>query len=134
MSEMKATAIPARIKHLGVCAHPQTPAARRACRKAMIAALAATPAPAPVEYRGGETFEVNGVEVILCKSGFNRRTRWTWFSEQLQVAGEATQETPEAAIANAHRALARRCSCGQPATLTASTGPACVACYDRKAA
>lgn len=38
--------IPARIRHLGVCGHPQTPAARRACRKAKIAAITAVATPA----------------------------------------------------------------------------------------
>jgi hypothetical protein len=37
--------VPRRIRHLGVCTHPQTPYARRKCRAAKIAAAAkATPA------------------------------------------------------------------------------------------
>lgn len=131
---MSETTIPSRIRHLGVCTHPQTPAARRACRKATIAAAQA--APAAPQHKAGDEIQVGDVTVILiAKRRFGGAgTGWSWATEDRSAYGELTYPTAEDAIDHARRTLGRRCRCGAPATMTASLGPACIDCYDTLAA
>lgn len=129
---MTTTEIPARIAHKGHCEHAQTPYARRVCRKAMVArAHLAVVVPT---YESGDEMVIDGITVILCARRGNHGIRWTWWAPQLEEGGEAMKATPEEAIDYARHCLARRCSCGDLATMATSHGRSCIRCYDRKSA
>lgn len=85
-------------------------------------------------YQAGDEFDVNGTTVTLCRRKGNTGVRWNWFAHAIDLGGESYYPTPEQAIEAAHRMLqGERCSCGEPATMNASTGKTCVSCYDRHA-
>lgn len=131
--------IPKRIRHKGNCQHPQTPYARRKCRAAKIAAILAeaekeaTMQPQP-SYQAGDEIDINGTTIVICRRKGNTGIRWTWYAPEIDTTGVAYHTTPEAAVDDARRALVDRCACGAVAEMTASTGRACAACYDRHAA
>lgn len=119
--------VPARIPHKTQCGHPQTPYARRKCRKAQIALAAQLAARAAVEraYQPGDEVDIDGTTVTLSRRHGRTGVRWSWWAPELDVAGEAYWPTPAEAIAHARRALASRCWCGQLATVTGSTRRTC---------
>lgn len=129
---MTTTPVPSHIRHLGICAHAQTPYARRACRRAALAAAQTIAAPA---YRAGDEIVIEGVTIALGSRLGSRGVRWNWVIPMSDEGSEGYYPTPEAAIDHARRALAGpRCSCGAPATMHASTRRTCPGCYDRYAA
>lgn len=128
-----------RMRHLGICTHPQTPYARRVCRKAAIAAAAqaATVTVITPTYTGGEEIDINGTTIVLiARRRFSRPgIGWSWCTQDRGIFGESTRATAEDAIDHARRVLgAPRCGCGAPATMNASTGKTCINCYDDYAA
>lgn len=123
--------IPKRINHKGNCSHPQTPYARRKCRAATIAALAAA---APT-YQAGDEVDIDGTVIVLGSRRGNWGIRWTWIISGIEVGGTSYKDSPEAAIADARAKITGpRCACGEPIEMTASTRKTCAYCYDRYAA
>lgn len=108
-----------RINHKGQCQHAQTQGARRACRKAMIAALAATTKEVTMEIANGHTEKIGVHEVeVFIKPGFGRADanapqRWTYIvGGHIDTMPDTTWATGTDALAEACRRLAPGAACG----------------------
>lgn len=88
-------------------------------------------------HQPGDEITINGVTVILtARKGFRAgsATRYGWDIPSLDYGSESTYATIDEAVADLYRHLDTPCgTCGDPATMTASTGPACTAHYDHMA-
>lgn len=84
--------------------------------------------------QSGHTIDLNGVEVVIyARQGFRPGAgiKWGWVAPGLDYASEGTFAAAELAIADLYRTHNTGCgTCGEPATMTASTGPACTTHYD----
>jgi hypothetical protein len=89
-------------------------------------------------HEPGDMVMVGATAIILTlqKSFSGRRpARWGWFIDGTDTASGRAFDSAEAAIDDATAKLTgERCPCGEIATMTASLGPACTNCYDRRSA
>ncbi len=85
-------------------------------------------------HQAGDEITINGVAAILTgRKGFRAGSpvKYGWHFPGLDYGSESTYATIDEAVASLYHHLDTRCgTCGEPATLTSSTGPACTAHYD----
>jgi len=88
-------------------------------------------------YQPGDEIKVGEVTITLARRGSFRNAaaqRWSWYIAGTDYYSECGTPTADEAVDDAYRTLnGPRCSCGEPATMTAATKPSCPRCYDRHA-
>lgn len=58
-----------------------------------------------MNYQGGDQIDIGGATITLCRRKGNTGVRWTWAVPSTDLMGETYQTSPEAAIADARRAM-----------------------------
>ena len=85
-------------------------------------------------YQPGDEIDINGVTAVITgRKGFRAGAgiKYGWYFPGLDYGSEGTYATIDEAVADLYRHLDTPCgTCGEPATMTASTGPACTRHYD----
>lgn len=79
-------------------------------------------------HQAGDEIDINGTTIILGTRRGRTGIRWNWYAPETDEAGVIYHPTPEAAIDEAHRSLAKRCACGAVAEMVSSTRPVCANC------
>lgn len=85
-------------------------------------------------YQPGDEIDVNGTTIMITTWKGCNGVRYGWYAPAAETGGEGYKATPAEAVNDAYTTLGGpRCSCGEPATMNASTRRTCAACYDRHA-
>lgn len=56
-------------------------------------------------YQAGDQVDIGGAVITLCRRKGSTGIRWTWMFPATDLMGQTYQPTPEAAIADARRAM-----------------------------
>jgi len=77
-----------------------------------------------ISCQGGEQIDIDGVAVTLCRRKGSTGVRWSWAIQSTDEMGQTYQATPEAAIADACKAMnSPECRHGERGF--------CPSCHDR---